>query len=165
MKTKLQAKNLMVGDLVNIYAFPNEDPSPKDLFPAQITSILTPTASESFVDSVECKFKSKDGGIGFASRPADTCLPIPLTEEILVKNGFEKDDYYLRYIFYFDNRRLIRRSIEIVPQDEDWSEIEMTICSDKADINSVVEYVHELQHALRLCGIDKEIIIENEPAE
>jgi hypothetical protein len=82
-------------------------------------------------------------------------LPIPLTEKILNKNGFEKDDCGLRYTLYFDNRRVRSSSIEVVPQEEDWSELEMTIHSGKADINSVVEYVHELQHALRLCGIDE----------
>ena len=86
----------------------------------------------------------------------DDISPIPLTAEILEKNGFEEDDYF-RYTFYFDNRRVRSSSIEVVPQDENWSEIEMTIRSGRTDITSVVEYVHELQHALRFCGIDKEI--------
>lgn len=75
--------------------------------------------------------------------------PIPLTAEILGKNGFVKDktqdgeDFYAFwsedseyciylylygvYFFLFDN------------------------------INMQIKYVHQLQHALRLCSIEKEI--------
>lgn len=73
--------------------------------------------------------------------------PIPLTEEILEKNGFEKDidyGYFIGqsnsgYYIYFNNNHL---SIQA-----GYDAIEFAWC----------EYVHELQHALKLCGIIKSI--------
>ena len=88
----------------------------------------------------------------------ELCLePIPLNAEILEKNGFEQDDYYLQFTLYLDNKRAKSRSIVMLPQDEEWSEIDMTLRCNKADVTMELCYVHELQHALRLCGIEKEI--------
>ena len=88
----------------------------------------------------------------------DLCLePIPLNAEILEKNGFEQDDYYLQFTLYLDSKRAKSRSVVMLPQDEEWSEIDMTLRCNKADVTMELCYVHELQHALRLCGIDKEI--------
>jgi hypothetical protein len=72
---------------------------------------------------------------------------IPLTIEILEKNGFEKNrdyGYFIGqsnsgYYIYLDNNYL---SIQ-AGNDA----IEFAWC----------EYVHELQHALKLCGITKSI--------
>lgn len=65
--------------------------------------------------------------------------PIPLTPEILKKNGwFPLDEY--RY----------EGDIALAKGRDYFRLKNTTIC-----INSV----HELQHTLRLCGIDKEIII------
>ena len=82
--------------------------------------------------------------------------PIPLTPEILENNGFEKeivggdtyftlDDIVLQndYEFGFDFGRFYRDS-------EDGFVLVGII---------TIKYVHQLQHALRLCGIDKEITI------
>lgn len=82
--------------------------------------------------------------------------PIPLTPEILEKNGFEvtrnmsssrnKDVWSLRvsqnkafYIIEHHNKKQFPYF---------WIEI---------GSNSDIKYVHQLQHALRLCEIDKEI--------
>ena len=80
--------------------------------------------------------------------------PIPLTQEILEKNGFEKeivsgdtyftlDDIVLQndYEFGFDFGRFYRDS-------EDGFVFVDTIA---------IKYVHQLQCALRLCGNEKEI--------
>lgn len=80
--------------------------------------------------------------------------PISITPEILEKNGFEKEQgicwtmwpnetEYLDY--YFLDNRLVRIYIYKTGREE----ITFT-CRD-------LKYVHELQHALRLCGVDKEI--------
>lgn len=87
--------------------------------------------------------------------------PIPLSEEILEKNGYSYNE--------------TRDAWELIPNDG------FGICKDKDDncfyfclgifdaFNSYsdityhyitkVEYVHELQHALKLCEIEKEIIL------
>ena len=37
--------------------------------------------------------------------------------------------------------------------------VEPTDRSISHDYNGIIRYVHELQHAIRLCGIDKEIVL------
>ena len=72
--------------------------------------------------------------------------PIPLTEEILLKNGFvlragylDGNEYILPgedlYIFY--EKDIKKMSVELGPRDID------------------ILYVHQLQHLLRMCGLDE----------
>ena len=72
--------------------------------------------------------------------PYDDIQPIPLTPEIFEKNEFknidEDNDCYGFYIYW---------------RNENGYSIGMQ------DLH--LHFVHELQHALRLCGIEKEIII------
>lgn len=78
---------------------------------------------------------------------------IPLTEEILESNGFvryDKHEYsvtdsnynYLKVRCYADTNFEIGNAFD--------EEGELQAFAD-------IQYVHELQHALRLCGIDKNI--------
>lgn len=85
--------------------------------------------------------------------------PIPLTEEILKKNGLflEEDrpckkyrlwlgdsyeEGFILVVFHnFDNGKEIALHIEAIPP--------YTLCN----LMVVIKYVHELQHALRLCGL------------
>ena len=89
--------------------------------------------------------------------------PIPLTTEILEKNGFEckhKGEALKRlyWILYVDggsvkvkvNRGLFLFNICGVPFQFGFY---------VPSVNKHIQYVHELQHALRLCGIEKEIIL------
>lgn len=79
--------------------------------------------------------------------------PIPLTPEILEKNGFESVRGIMTFMDeYYD--------IQI----EDWSDSIFRIRVDFCEMNTphfqaTISYAHELQHCLRLCGIDKEIIL------
>jgi hypothetical protein len=94
---------------------------------------------------------------GIASRvaPADFCQkewideikPIPITPEILEKIGFEKwDDGW--YIYDYENT-----DIEIA-----WVGTILKISGEYVNLElPSVMYVHQLQHALRLCGIEIEI--------
>ena len=79
--------------------------------------------------------------------------PIPLTPEIFEKNGFKKltDNPYRTYyelgLNEYRNKILwYKGSITIDYEGED-----VYLCD--------CENVHELQHALKLCGINKEIIL------
>lgn len=72
--------------------------------------------------------------------------PIPITAEILEANGIHKtyeDDNYA--IFRCDGLWAVKYS------DGDWELSTLPVC--RVDI----KYVHKLQHALRLAGLDKEI--------
>ena len=74
--------------------------------------------------------------------------PIPITAEILEKNGinnelwlgstyiWKKEDLFISYILRY---RVL------------------TVRGRKGESRSAVGYIHQLQQALRLCGIDKKI--------
>ena len=83
---------------------------------------------------------------------ADAIEPVPLTEEILMKNGFmyhhdEKGAYGVTISPYYVRKDSPRIFCDGRPFAV-WFE-------DEVDI----KYVHELQHALRICRIDKEIVL------
>ena len=88
----------------------------------------------------------------------ENIIPIPLTPEILEKNfgkpyprgGFhnyrmEKDE---TIAFVIEDRR-----VSAAPDNR------VVFCRVPGTYICDVNYVHELQHALRLCGIDKELTL------
>lgn len=84
--------------------------------------------------------------------------PIPLTVEILEKNGFIKGDTMdLGDEIY---------SVKLFNIHYDNEEREFWVCNFfeseyGTEINDIfrIKYVHELRHALRLCKVDKEIVV------
>lgn len=76
------------------------------------------------------------------------CVYIPLTAEILEKNGFVRSSVFVEWKYE-------RNGICMIWKPFPW----LQVSTDNADVNFECEYVHELQHALRLCGIDKEIVL------
>ena len=139
----MKASDICVGDWLNIYTFPNDNPKQDDLFPAKVStvSIFDPSFDSDDV-LVEVVIPNTNG---VASRPLDTCLPIELTEEILVKNGFKKesqtiDGDYCKYI-------LPGFALNWCDTDGFWYQ--------NGDI--APNHVHTLQHLLRLCNVQKEI--------
>ena len=67
---------------------------------------------------------------------------IPLTAKILKKNGFVKQ---------WNNNWQFSGNHSIIISEDFYIEI--------FELSVRLDYVHELQHALKLCGINKEIII------
>ena len=97
-------------------------------------------------DSVNLYFCTDNDDIYFYS--INDLKPIPLTPEILEKNWFVYDledklfeDIYPRISMLYAQYRLVEN------YGINYGEM------------SEIKYVHQLQHALRLCGIDKEIIL------
>lgn len=86
--------------------------------------------------------------------------PIPLTPEILEKNGFETKDNAHYYSagkiieLLLEEHPFIGYSIHWVKTIETINPIGQQCFIDYYIAN--LEYVHQLQHALRLCGIEKE---------
>lgn len=88
-------------------------------------------------------------------------IPIPLTSEILEKNGFieiEEDIYkccvgevYIEIGIY--KPMFIYIGARVITPEEVYD----TGISSTAKANGGDFFVHDLQHALRLCGIDKKI--------
>lgn len=84
------------------------------------------------------------------------CRPIPLTPEILEKNGFEPiENKVVDEAYIFDRNEFEEPDIIIRRFDFNDSFVLCTVMDNTAIIS--IAYVHELQHALRLCGIEKEI--------
>ena len=95
--------------------------------------------------------------------PCDSFSPIPLTTKILEKNGFKRDP-----IWHYCDKDLDDYSISV--QLGYANRIEYVKIAEKGKDNVIpsertklylthIKYVHDLQHALRLCGITSEIII------
>lgn len=95
--------------------------------------------------------------------------PIPITPEILKKNGFKKDDdgVWPKYVFVADIEKCPQTIITFSFYGKSVSAETLFRCWTKPKCcdgeNNIhicdLKYVHELQHALRLCGIKKEIKI------
>ena len=82
-----------------------------------------------------------------------------ITEEILEKNGFIGKGYA---IFKIDNHSFLEYYYHEHRFRKVWVGVdEWQNHSEVRDITFQCNcyYVHELQHALRLCGFDKEIIL------
>ena len=78
---------------------------------------------------------------------------IELTPEILEKNGFKRDMFYGEWEYNLDPFpfSVVQR------KNNSWylGREEIGIAHNREIID--ISYVHELQHALKLCGIDKTI--------
>ena len=95
----------------------------------------------------------------------DEIEPIPLTPEILAKNGwkheFDKTEYMVKYELAQKGKdcwmmwAIKEHNFDIQKQDEKLNMYNLKV----QRVCIPCDYVHQLQHALRLCGIEKEIII------
>lgn len=91
--------------------------------------------------------------------------PIELTPEILEKNGFENDFYEDESVA--DYVKVRNEGYSLHSTAHEWDAALITWCNGHVNVvtdfsgeyRGEIEYVHELQHALRLCGIDKEIVV------
>lgn len=80
---------------------------------------------------------------------------IPLTPEILEKNGFEKDDGG-EECWGCDAGWVIPGEYDECGKEKSW---QVEILGEPNSFSGTIHFVHELQHALRLCGIEKEIVL------
>lgn len=88
----------------------------------------------------------------------DRIDPIPITGDILVKNGFKKQEDVNEWSYYKSQDGKGQYMI-IWCMDSNYLEIG-SYTSNFGEFNHFgIRYVHELQHALRLCGIEKELTI------
>ena len=94
---------------------------------------------------------------------ADNVEPITLTPEILEKNGFvaNKHVYPYPYYEYINEQDEIKIGFAF-PQGNRTSYKEPWIYIDLGCVyveHLPCVFVHQLQHVLRLCGIEKEIVL------
>ena len=83
--------------------------------------------------------------------------PIPLTPEILEKNGFEmfKYDGWVHYYRIFGNSVIPFVLHSMIGGEMLSQEVDIFSTSTNTNRGIDVNYVHELQHALRLCGLNE----------
>lgn len=153
----MNAKDLMIGDWIH-RCYTCSDTGREVVIDFQLTEIRN-LAKSLYVCSekgVVCKVEDAE--------------PIPLTPEILEKNGFKFDGsgqcsmMFISEPHFSEGQRfniyvgLKHKTIDVfvahpIEKSPNWRK------SNKVCLEVCGCYVHELQHALRLCGIDKDLII------
>lgn len=120
---------------------------------AKVVGIDRKISIEPYTISFEYTFYDDEGKecIALNSCSIGRLRPIPLTPEILEKNSTVR-------------KELNRHDFEIL--FDDYSDASLVKCIGDSehgyhDVEYIcdVKYVHTLQHALKLCGIDKEIVL------
>lgn len=82
-------------------------------------------------------------------RPFKFLTPIQITPEILEKNGFTKSNVFVEWKYEEEGIYILWKPFPFLKIETENVQLNLSGC----------EYVHELQHALRLCGIEKDIIV------
>ena len=137
----MKARELMIGDLVYI-----DDPILEPNFPVRVYSVQTdgytgPGASFLMEDDEDREAQYNENRIH----------PIPLTFRILERNGWRR-----RQLSGVDAAVFSERGTHMVVWLE-WREVNKTLFIGDGLLPAPVEYVHQLQHIMRACGIEKEI--------
>jgi hypothetical protein len=143
----MKVEDLMIGDLVHSIStihnvsFPDNGVIQDEGYTTIRTPIKITTVSENCVSYYSNKLEL------YITLSSEEIEPIPLTPEILEKNGFE--DTIRDAIWISTNCNLL------------WKDGKLkNFCREEDDEVCIpCEYVHELQHTLKLCEIDKEIVI------
>lgn len=102
-------------------------------------------------DDIKCELPLKVDGVltddisldgeGFLGGAEGLIRPIPITPEMLVRNGWKETQYWHEYQ---DGKNTIQCCLPDMRGRINGIEIEHFKC----------EYVHQYQHLLRLCGLD-----------
>lgn len=140
----MKANELMIGDLVRV----NRDGLciRKNTI-VEIRGVDGDNKFEGLVGCASCMPTDKwqlFGGIW-----CDYLEPIPLTPEIMEKNGWEHKWWWVHPSTCICFQEKITGDFRAMPNTE----------CDKRDCFATIKYVHELQHLYKLCGIDKEIVL------
>lgn len=152
----MEANELMIGDWV-CYSEPNN-------YYTKVEEIRCTSDGEEYY--IRCHRDSKDTfleQLKYEDFSVDILHPIPLTPKILEKNGFEK--YNLRWFegqhkwtWWSDKSTVVDlwyRELNDDPKDG----MMVRVDSPLVHICIRVDYLHQLQHALKLCNIEKEIVL------
>lgn len=121
---KIRCRDLMVGDWI----------TNRNGFPMQITNVGE--------DYAYATFEGNEGDPWEFDDKDDHPQPIPITPEILKKNGWKETQYWHEYQ---DGKNTIQCCLPDMRGIINGIEIEHFKC----------EYVHQYQHLLRLCGLDE----------
>ena len=135
---KIDIRDLSIGDYVRVKMckWDYDDP---DTLDAKVLSIEGNSVGVGYDNSVIAM-----------SAFVDDLQPIPITAEVLEKSGFTHDKWSKKIWRYEDEES------EVVYYIENGV---LEITADDCKINLVCTSVAELQHALRLAKVEKEIVL------
>ena len=87
--------------------------------------------------------------------------PIPITEEILKQNGFQQDCCNSLHWFFqmatVEENVVSRSCVNVFFEDRTFIDILDERSSHTSVFRAYMQYVHQLQQAIRLCGFEIEI--------
>jgi hypothetical protein len=147
----LKISDLSVGDWVGIDQAELNMPS-DDLETAYIEKLRKPIrikgiSEDSDMVIADIEIVDEWGSI---MMKCEHLRPIPITAEILGKNGFERSTS--QFIVYHTDKVWISYD----KPSETWS-VTMYINDFTSNLHANILHIHQLQHTLRLAGVDKEI--------
>lgn len=155
----MNTKDLMIGDWVNLNFDIDYKTGESIYAPVQVTGIN----KDGTVDVNFTYDKSESMQDGWDLKLIE---PIPLTPEILEKNN---DILYGELAILFDDGKMRYSIVECRYVSKEYERNNETFyCLLSSCVYNggsfitpfaKIRYVHELQHALKLCGIEKEIIL------
>lgn len=132
----MKATELMIGDWVNL--------SPGNYPVQNYVKIHAIDYDYKIGKDYACDIAFLSTGAIQYNYPMSSLKPIPLTEEILKKNGFKDGQFFAE--LYIQGWHIISDAHNLCME-----------CERGWHMNIQCRCVHELQHALKLCGINKEI--------
>lgn len=147
---KLNSKSLMIGDWVSVKSC-----SKPNFYKV---SKLDPNR-ESSVYPIHVERPAE--GLSYTFLDEDEIEPIPLTAEILEKNGFVDchtigEKFELRIHLDKDNYQVVSYYFGLAALS---IKTEYSYSLSPTIDRLRIKYVHELQHALKLCKINKEVVL------
>ena len=149
----MNARELMIGDLVQVNkkGICIAEGTLVKVIAIDSTNELSALNLTGCATCVDIKDRQNIGGIWL-----EYLEPIPLTREILEKNGFDcSDGEVVRYNFTdgdYNGHFSLRAMYDKEDNQKGWSFYAFNVLT-------IIDYVHELQHALKLCGIEMDIEI------
>lgn len=145
----MKANELMIGDWVRI-----DEPDKYAGATGQIQSLMYHREGDAayFHVFIQGKF-----GYVLIDVCSDDIRPIPLEKIHLTKNGFKPVDEDDRDFIFSAGYRIEIVFDDGIPQMSIPPTVYMTIEFADKEIDMPIEYIHELQQAMRVMGCDKEI--------
>ena len=142
--SSMKAEDLMIGDWVLVEGKPLRVTN-ISVLGGDIIRVMNPFMS------YDIAYASNIVALSKGAQDINKIEPIPLTPEILEKNGFTKDSggeelYSIDSVSIID----VGYGFELFISNND---------DEKGEFDGTKKYVHELQHALKLCEIDKDIVL------
>jgi len=148
----MKREELIVGDWVM---------SRRYIGPSRVYATYLNTSDERF--AVTITNEAEDGSTT-AGHSMDELTPIPITNEILEKNGFYKInameaelDVEGEDTVYSLEIKEPYTIVEVEDTDQDLRWVNLRVKGEGCE--KLVQYVHELQHAFKFFGIEKEIVL------